>query len=399
MELKPGYKQTEVGVIPEDWAVEPIGGAFDICNHLRLPISQKAREKMAGPYPYYGPTNIQGYINEYRVEGEYALIGEDGDHFLKWRDSTMTLLVRGKFNVNNHAHLIKGSKNLTTWFYYFYAHRDLTPYLTRQGAGRYKLTKRTLISIPCALPLLAEQRAIAAALSDVDALIASLNKLIAKKRDIKRAAMQQLLTGKRRLPGFRGEWSMKPLVGIAEVDPENLGSDTDLAYAFNYISLEQVDAGRLLGYSQQKFGTAPSRARRVLRFGDVLMSTVRPYLMAHLLYLDQVKSAVCSTGFAVLRSKPGCADPAFLFYQLFGNVVNKQIEKTLAGSNYPGINSGDVKIIEIPCPPGYEEQTAIAAVLSDMDAEITALEVRRDKTKLLKQGMMQELLTGRIRLL
>ena len=78
-----GYKQTEVGVIPEDWEVAPIGQAFDICNNLRLPISQAVREKMAGSFPYYGPTGIQGYINEYRVEGEYALIGEDGDHFLE----------------------------------------------------------------------------------------------------------------------------------------------------------------------------------------------------------------------------------------------------------------------------------------------------------------------------
>ena len=118
-----GYKQTEVGVIPEDWEVKPVSEAFQICNNLRLPINQKIREKMAGPYPYYGPTNIQGYINEYRVEGEYSLIGEDGDHFLKWRETSMTLLVKGKFNVNNHAHLIKGDDNLTSCFYYYFAHK------------------------------------------------------------------------------------------------------------------------------------------------------------------------------------------------------------------------------------------------------------------------------------
>src|SRR6266568_6095985 len=139
MEVKPGYKQTEMGVIPQQWQVRTIADSFDICNELRLPISQSIRERMTGPYPYYGPTSVQGWINEYRVEGEYALIGEDGDHFLKWRNQSMTLLVRGRFNVNNHAHLVKGTKNLTEWFYWFFANRDLTPYLTRQGAGRYKL--------------------------------------------------------------------------------------------------------------------------------------------------------------------------------------------------------------------------------------------------------------------
>jgi type I restriction enzyme, S subunit len=108
-----GYKQTEVGIIPEDWEVKPVGKAFEIRNNLRLPISRDVRASMQGTYPYYGPTSIQGHINEYRIEGEHALIGEDGDHFLKWRDTSMTLLVNGKFNVNNHAHIIRGVDNLT----------------------------------------------------------------------------------------------------------------------------------------------------------------------------------------------------------------------------------------------------------------------------------------------
>lgn len=151
MEVKPGYKQTEVGVIPEDWKVKNIGDSFNVCNYLRLPISQSVRKNMAGSYPYYGPTGVQDWINEYRIEGEYTLIGEDGDHFLKWQSQPMTLLVNGKFNVNNHAHLVQGTNNLTKWFYWFFANRDLTPYLTRQGAGRYKLTKSSYsrFLVPC----------------------------------------------------------------------------------------------------------------------------------------------------------------------------------------------------------------------------------------------------------
>jgi len=243
-----------------------------------------------------------------------------------------------------------------------------------------------------------EQRAIAGALSDVDGLIGALEKLIAKKRAIKQAAMQQLLTGKTRLPGFGGEWDTQQIDALATIDPENLSSTTDPNLAFNYISLEDVDAGRLLGSSGQTFKSSPSRARRVLRHDDVLMATVRPNLMAHLHFRSQVPSAVCSTGFAVLRARSGLAAPGFLFAHLFGDVVNEQIEKTLAGSNYPAINSRDVRMIKVPCPPTVEEQHAIATSLSDMDAEIEALEQRRDKTRAIKQGMMQQLLTGRIRL-
>jgi type I restriction enzyme S subunit len=91
MELRQGFRRTEAGVIPEDWVVKNVRDSFEVCNQLRLPISQSVRKQMTGPYPYYGPTSIQGWINEYRVEGEYALIGEDGDHFLKWQSQPMTL--------------------------------------------------------------------------------------------------------------------------------------------------------------------------------------------------------------------------------------------------------------------------------------------------------------------
>ena len=177
-----------------------------------------------------------------------------------------------------------------------------------------------------------------------------------------------------------GHGRRKRLGEISDINPQNLSSNTSPDYKFNYISLEQVDSGRLLGYSEEVFWTAPSRAQRVLESGDVLMSTVRPSLMAHLFFRDQVPNAVCSTGFAVLRSKHDLSDPYYLFVQLFSKGVNDQITKILAGSNYPAINSRDVKLIEIPCPPKVSEQRAIASVLSDIDSEIAALEQRRDKT-------------------
>ena len=158
-------------------------------------------------------------------------------------------------------------------------------------------------------------------------LLSALEALIAKKRAIKQAAMQQLLTGKTRLPGFRGEWEARRLGELAHIDPENLSSSTNPDYEFNYIALEQVDMGRLCGHTVETFRTAPSRARRVLRCGDIIMSTVRPNLKSHLFFRDQVANAVCSTGFAVIRSKPNLSVPGFLFAHLFGHVVNRQRSK------------------------------------------------------------------------
>lgn len=200
------------------------------------------------------------------------------------------------------------------------------------------------------------------------------------------------------LPDLGGEWEMKRLGDIADIDPDNLPNNTDPDYEFNYISIEQVDSGQLLGFTEIFFRTAPSRARRVLRENDILMSTVRPNLMAHLFFRGQIANAVCSTGFAVIRSKSNVSDPGFLFAHLFGHVVNKQISKILAGSNYPAINTNDVRMIEIPCPPSVEEQRAIAEALSDVDGLIQSLNALIAKKRAIKQAAMQQLLTGKTRL-
>jgi type I restriction enzyme S subunit len=268
---------------------------------------------------------------------------------------------------------------------------------TEIGGAQKNVNAATLRGMPIALPPLSEQAAISEALSDVDGLIGALDRLIDKKRDLKQAAMQQLLTGRTRLPGFKGKWEAKRLGDVVDTDPENLGTSTPRDLLFNYIALEDVDRGTLRSFSQQVLRSAPLRARRNLRDGDVLISTVRPNLQSHLLFRSMPGVWVCSTGFCVIRCRENTTYPAFICSHFFGHEVNRQIEALLTGSNYPSINSADVRALSMMLPP-FEEQAAIAQVLSDMDADIAALESRRDKTRLLKQGMMQELLTGRTRL-
>ena len=205
-------------------------------------------------------------------------------------------------------------------------------------------------------------------------------------------------SSKKQTQRFSGKWETKRLGDISDINPQNFSSNTNPDYKFNYITLEQVDSGKLLGYSEEVFQAAPSRAQRILRNGDVLMSTVRPNLMAHLFFHEQVPNAVCSTGFAVLRAKYDLSVPYFLFSQLFSEGVNNQIEKILSGSNYPAINSRDVKLIEIPCPPQIAEQRAITEVLSDVDGLINALDALIAKKRAIKQATMQQLLTGKTRL-
>ena len=396
MAVKPGYKLTEVGVIPEDWEVKRLGEVTECLDNLRVPLNERQREKIQGDLPYCGANGILDYINSFSIDDDIILMAEDGGYFDEYDSRPIAYRMIGRCWVNNHAHILKALPSYNQDFLFWcLVHRNILSYLA--SGTRAKLNKSEMNKIEMSIPPLPEQHAIATALSDVDTLITKLDQLIAKKRDIKQATMQQLLTGQTRLPGFSGEWEVKRLGDVADTDPENLGSDTRPNFTFNYIALEDVDVGILRSYSEQVFRTAPSRARRKLRKADVLVSTVRPNLMSHLLFPFDGERWVCSTGFCVVRCKEGVSHPGYVYFHLFAGSVTRQIEALLTGSNYPAINSGDVRAFQILFPD-YEEQTAIATILSDMDAEIAALEVKLAKARSLKQGMMQELLTGRIRL-
>ena len=194
------FKDSPLGRIPGNWEFGKVSDFIEVHNHLRKPISAEERKGMQGNYPYYGPTGIVDYINEYQVEGKYVLIGEDGDHFLKYNKWPMTQLVSGKFNVNNHAHLMKGDSNCSTdWIHYFYQHRDIISRLTRQGAGRYKLTKATLLTLPFLLPPINEQKKITDILFTVDGKLEVLQDKKKQYQELKKGLMQQLLTGKIRV--------------------------------------------------------------------------------------------------------------------------------------------------------------------------------------------------------
>ncbi|MCF6250199.1 MAG: restriction endonuclease subunit S [Methylococcaceae bacterium] len=411
-----GYKLTEVGVIPEDWKVSCVGDEYVICNSLRLPISRDVRKNMSGIYPYYGPTKIQDFINEYRIEGEYALIGEDGDHFLKYETMSQTQLATGKFNVNNHAHLVKGVKNSTKWFFYFFRHRDISVNLTRQGAGRFKLNKASLMELRCAFPPIIEQEVIAKALSDVDALITSLEKLITKKQAIKTATMQQLLTGKKRLPGF-GEGK-----GYKQTELGEIPEDWEVCLISE---LGNVRGGKRLpkGMGLQNSRTSYPYIRVAdMFFGGVDLSNIKyvpndvaPIIKNYKINSSDIFISVAGT-LGVIGIVPKVLDGAnltenankitnikcdkyFLLYSLMSVRIQNDICSQMTVGAQPKLALGRIENFRITIPNDKKEQTAIATILSDIDKEIERIENQLSKTQQIKQGMMQELLTGKTRLI
>jgi type I restriction enzyme S subunit len=412
-----GYKQTEVGIIPEEWVVKQIGdfepfvtsgsrGWAVFYSERGSPFIRITNLSRTCIYPDLHDLRFVKLAANHSEAARTQLL--DGDVLISITADIgivghVTANVPKPAYINQHIALVRfDSARINSRFVsYFLASekpQKLFCSLTDSGA-KAGMNLTTVQQIRIALPpTKAEQEAIAEALSDADALIESLEQLLAKKRQLKQGAMQELLTGKKRLPGFSGKWEVKRLGDVVDTDPENLGSDTNPDLVFNYIALEDVDRGFLRSHSEQLFANAPSRARRKLRLDDVLVSTVRPNLQSHLLFRREGGNWVCSTGFCVVRCRKGVTHPGYVFFHLFANCVNRQIEALLTGSNYPAINSGDVRALEIPFP-AYTEQAAIAAILSDMDAGIAALEAKLAKAHQLKQGMMQELLTGRVRLI
>lgn len=393
-DIKQGYKPSPLGLIPSDWSIKTISEAYNICNNLRFPINQEERKKIKGEYPYYGPTKIQDYINEFRVEGKYALIGEDGDHFLKWKELPMTQLVSGKFNVNNHAHLVQGKTNLTEWFFYFYNHRELTPFLTRQGAGRYKLTKDALAKMPIALPPIAEQKRITHLLTTWDKAIARMDLLIAKKELRKKWVMQQLISGKKRIRGYNGKWKSLRFKDIYFQTSEKVGDKKIMV-----LSVTKSGIVSQSDYFKKEIASEDSSGYLVVRKGDMVMSGLNFWMGA----ID-----------VVYNHEIGIVSPAYKVFQIINKDISpefmrffirsKEMLRALVGSSVIGASivrrNMDRETLDEWTfhMPELKEQIEISKVLEVQEVELQLMRNKLNALRRQKAGLMQLLLTGKKRL-
>lgn len=298
---------------------------------------------------------------------------------------------------NNMAAFVVDERQLDVKFAYYLLTAFRMSDLVAVGALP-SLNGAQLRSMPLIVPRdLAEQRRITSALSDADELITRIEGVVAKKQAIKQGMIQHLVTGRTRLPGFTKTWQQALLSDVAIIDPEALPASTDARALIDYISLEDVERGQILAHSHLRFGSAPSRARRVIKSGDVLFGTVRPNLKSHAIYRAGLQRPIASTGFAVVRAVRERTDAQFLFHLLMSRLTDVQVERIIAGSNYPAVSSRDIRRLAFNFPP-IEEQRAIGSMLADIDDDIARITQRLVKAQAIKVGMMQQLLTGRTRL-
>lgn len=416
MGVRPGYKQTEVGVIPEDWEVfngtaltdligkgaSPRWQGFAYTNDGMLFVtSENVREGFLDiSQPKYLPIAFHEKLSRTKLRQNdilVNLVGASIGRSCRVRHSI------GIANVNQAVAVfrLKDERYAPFVEYFFQAPTTIKRILDLQAdAARPNISLGNLRQFILPLPPLPEQRAIAAALSDVDALIASLDRLIAKKRDMKQAAMQELLTGKRRLPGFSGEWEVKRLgeigvfskgKGIKKDDVENDGLP---CIRYGEIYTHHNDYIRdFRSFIPQRVANESQR----LKTGDLLFAGSGETSEEIGKCVAFLGSDEAYAGGDIVIFSPSGQNSQYLGYLMNHTSIAVQKARMGQGDAVVHISAKSLAQIEVQLP-NHDEQTAIAAILSDMDTEIVALEQKRHKTRLLKQGMMQELLTGRIRL-
>lgn len=411
------FKQTEIGLIPEDWKVGLLGelGKFS----KGAGISRDEAHTGIIPAIRYGEiyTSHDDYIKEFYsgISNDVATTAKrlnPGD--LLFAASGETKEEIGKcvaFIDNKEAYaggdIIILSPNISLhdsryWGYYLNSSQVVKQKAARgQGDAVVHIVPKELTSVIVAYPPKQEQSRIAKALSDIDKLIASLSKMIEKKWLMKQGTMQQLLTGKKRLPGFEGEWKELLLGNYANVlrggSPRPIENYlTNHPDGINWIKIGDVSPNaRYIDHTEEKIIAEGIIHSREVHKGDFILSNSMSYGRPYILMID----GCIHDGWLVIKDYKDTFDMNYLYYALCSEVVLKQYISMAAGSSVKNLNKEKVLSLIIPTPLDIQEQSAIANILTTMDNEIESLEEERDKYIRVKEGMMQKLLTGQIRLL
>ncbi len=415
MEVKPGYKQTEVGVIPEDWVVKPLSAISDkIMVGIASAATHAYRTKGV---PMFRNQDIKnGYLSDSDllfIAPEYEISFKNkrlrGGDLLTMRTGYpgVTAIVPARY---------ESAQSFTTLITRLKQHDAESAYLchfinsevgqrfftqSQIGGAQKNVNAGTLREMPVPLPKPPEQRAIAEALGDVDALLGALDRLITKKRDLKQAAMQQLLTGQTRLPGFEGEWEVKTIDQVGLVTSGKrlpLGcSLVDQPTPHPYVRVTDMRPGTV-SLSEIKY--VPESVFPAIKYYRIYCEDIFISVAGSLGIIGKVPRELDGANLtenADRITKLTCSQN-FLLHVLMSPLIQNTIDSIQTVGAQPKLALTRIRKFTIP-HPSLPEQTAIAEVLSDMDAELAELERRRDKTRRIKQGMMQELLTGRTRLL
>lgn len=394
--IKPGYKQTKLGLIPEDWGITTLNQCVEFLDGQRKPIKEKERSKRKGEFPYYGASGIIDYIDDYIFDDNLILLGEDGANIL-FRNSKLAFQVSGKIWVNNHAHVLKPKQNYHIGFLSEYL-ESISYVKYNSGTAQPKLNKKTCSEIPIPSPPLPEQEKIAAILSTWDIAIAKTQKLLEKLQTRKKGLMQQLLTGKKRLKGFSGEWEEVRLDDIAEL------TSSKRIYLSDYVEegipfyrgkeISELKNGKKINnvlYIKESIYFEMKEKYGVPQINDILITAVGT--LGNVYRIPNDEPFYFKDGNLIWIKK---ITQNSLFLEQLLNSEYRKIYKSAIGSSQKALTIVSLRKLKFKIP-NLEEQKAIAAVLKQADEEIKYYENYLEKLEAQKKGLMQVLLTGALR--
>jgi type I restriction enzyme S subunit len=380
-----GYKLTEVGVIPEDWGIEFIENLAHITTG-----SRNTQDRVDdGQYPFFVRSQTVERINSYSFDGESVLTAGDGVG-----TGRVFHYIKGKFDAHQRVYRISHfSEEINGYFFYLYFSSHFYGRIMQMTAKssvdsvRREMITKMLVPVP---PTKAEQEAIAGALSNANALIDSLEQLVTKKRQIKQGAMQELLAGKKRLLGFERARGYKHTeAGVIPEDWQikSIGQIAPLQRGFDLPKFQLREGPYPVVYSN---GVMNYHDTAMVRGPGVV--TGRSGTLGAVHYVD-TDYWPHNTSLWVTHFNGNSPRYVFYLYAAIG------FERFASGSGVPTLNRNDAHAFRVALPPTNAEQEAIAAILADMDTDLSALEAKLAKARMMKQGMMQELLTGKTRLI
>lgn len=407
--VKPGYKQTEVGVIPEKWKDKKLGDVGKVCMCKRIFANQTSN---TGEVPFFKIGTFgkeadayisKGIYEDYKQRFSYP---QKGDVLISAAGTLgRTIVFEGKdayFQDSNIVWLATDKELLCNEYLYHYY--KVIKWGASEGSTIARLYNGIICNTHIALPDVEEQKQIATVLSEIDELISLTEKQISKKKAIKQGAMQELLTGKRRLPGFSGEWETRTLHEISnEMVDGPFGSNLKTEH---YTTERQVRIIQLSNIGEAgwnnanvkytTFSHAAELQRCIVQPGSILIAKMMPAGRA-IICPDNEKSYIL--GSDVVKVVPNSSvDSRYLVYATKSRLYLDQIADDTQGSTRARTSVSKLRKTAILFPE-KDEQIAIADILSEMDMEIAALEGKIAKYRQIKQGMMQQLLTGKIRLM
>lgn len=372
-----------------DTEITSLGMIVEFLDSRRQPV--KSTDRNPGPYPYYGANGQQGTISDYIFDEPLVLLAEDGGHFFE-PSRGIAYKISGKTWVNNHAHVLRPKASVDIdYLSLALKHLDVTPYLT--GTTRAKLTKAAASRIQIPLPPLPEQKRIAAILDKADSLRTKRRETIKQLDKLARSVFIEMFGDPVTNPK---SWNLER-IGSVVATCHNWNPRRSNIESFDYIDLSSIDKESKSISSVDRYlsNEAPSRARQIVKRGDVLVATVRPNLNGVALVTEEYDGMTASTGYCVLRPAKNKVTPEYLFQWVRTEVfINKMIDVAI-GANYPAISDVKVKESILPIPPIDLQQRFASIVtsienhktrrqtqLAELDTLFTSLQARAFKGEL-----------------